>query len=99
MKSIYNTGLIALICMTTGCNTKLKDCQNLKADDPKIIEFANKYVNTWGSSDLTTFELPKVTEYPDCWYVFYQSKMPALGRHFGVRIDKKTCKGSIGGGT
>lgn len=100
MKSIYNTGLIVLMSMAAGCNTKLKDCQSLKADDPKILEFANRYVNTWGSSDLATFEQPKVKEYPDHWRVFYQDKAEAdgsrvLDRHFSVAIDKKTCKGSM----
>lgn len=104
MKSICNTSLIVLMCITAGCNTKLKDCQNIKADDPKIIEFTNKYVNTWGSSDLTAFEQPKVTEYPNHWSVLYKGKAApdgsvSFGYFFKVIIDKKTCKGSIHGGT
>ena len=101
MKLISNISLTILMCITTGCCTrKLKDCQNLKADDPKIIEFANKCANTCGSADLTAFEQPKVTEYPDHWHIFYQSKaLPdgrrELGRHFGIIIDRKTCRNRI----
>lgn len=99
MKLICNISLVALICMTAGCNTRLKDCQSLKADDPKIIEFANRYVNTWGSADLTKFEQPEVSEYPDHWSVFYKGKSVSFGYFFTVVIDKKTCKGRIGGGS
>lgn len=97
MQLIRNIGLIILICMATGCCTrKLKDCQNLKADDPKIIEFANKCANTCGSTDLTTFKQPVVIEHPDDWYVFYGPKDPGVFGHcFGVRIDRKTCESNV----
>ena len=101
MKSICNIGLTMLMCTATGCCARtLKDCQNLKADDPKIVEFANKCANTCGSSDLAAFDQPKVTEYPDHWNVFYQGKASAdgyrvIGKHFIVEIDRKTCKGEV----
>ena len=104
MKSIYIIGLAVLVCTTTGCCTKrLKGCQNLKADDPKIIEFANRCATTCSSFDLTTFEQPVVKEYPEQWRIFYQDKASAngyraVGRHFTVIIDKKICKGEVFGG-
>lgn len=96
MKPICSVGLTILLCMTTGCCTKrLKGCQNLKADDPKIIEFANKCATTCSSRDLTTYGQPKITEQPNYWIVTYTGKEPTVGNYFGIVIDKKTCKGEL----
>lgn len=99
MKSSYGIGLIILACITPwGCARKLKDCQNLKADDPKIIEFAN--ICAKSSRNLTLYEQPKVNEGPDYWYISYKLKpneqgLAPVGGIFGITINRKTCKGHV----
>ena len=93
MKSIFNVGVIILICVIIGCKGKLKNCQNLKVNDPKIIEFANKFAKS--SRNLTTFEQPIVSEKPDYWIVSYTGKESTVGNHFGIVINRKTCKGNL----
>ncbi|MBU2483215.1 MAG: hypothetical protein KJ760_19195, partial [Proteobacteria bacterium] len=81
MKLIYTVMLIS-ICIMAGCKERVKpvrleNCNNLKADDPKIIEFANKCVSP--SNDFTIYEQPKVSETTDKWYIFYKGKVSADG--------------------
>ncbi|MBU2483216.1 MAG: hypothetical protein KJ760_19200 [Proteobacteria bacterium] len=108
MKSIYAAGLVILMCIMAGCKERVKpvrleNCNDLKADNPKIIEFANKCANTDGTIDLTTYEQPKVSEESTEWDIFYAGKASidgrmALGHHFTIIIDRKTCECKVYGG-
>lgn len=98
MKSLCHAGLVIFISIMTGCSAKkLENCQRLKVDDPKIIDFANKCANDY--RDLTIYNQPKVIEALDHWSVLYDRKpndkgLAPLG-NFGIIINRKTCEGEF----
>lgn len=82
---------VVIICSFLSCACgKLKDCDKLKVDDPRIVEFANKCAS-W-RVDLKKYDPPEVHDYSDRFGIFYRGKVKLPGNFCTILIDRKTCR-------
>lgn len=82
--------MVVMGIMLGGCVGKLENCQRLKTNDPILIEYANACAVDSGM-DLSFYDSPTISEYPDNWIVGYEGKKKTLGNYFHIVIDRNDC--------